>query len=214
MPVGLGVAVLLFSSLIGLGARADVVDPTPIDCPLGAVSEAFHGGPVCVVDDCSANPARCEAGMQCSPLALCTRPFYGGGGIKAGFASLTGVIGRCAPDGTCSTGTCSTWAVCVPPGGIGGANSLGGAPPTGGTRNGNGGSAPSSGGTTANGGSRTANGNSTALEPVDSTDADAASDDSGCNCQFPGTRSVQVGSLVMLGLVAWTFRRQQRMNAR
>lgn len=47
MRVAQPVAVMLCLSLGPAAAWADVVDPTPIVCPVGSVSVVAHGGPYC-----------------------------------------------------------------------------------------------------------------------------------------------------------------------
>ena len=112
---------------VGATAWADAVGPKPTDCMTGTRGATCHGGEYCRPDNCTTN-ADCDPGENCEPLALCLGTIDCSGGWTPDAApSLSTTVEDACPDGTCTSGTCSTEMVCVAevvdpppnPGGIG-----------------------------------------------------------------------------------------------
>ncbi len=129
----------LIAGLLALGmtatagtARADAVSPPPEDCMAGTTGDTCHGGIFCRPRDCT-DGSQCDFGEVCEDRELCVGQIdcTGGWDPEAGPFYSDTVEGSCAGGAACTSGTCQTVKVCVPP-----ATSSGGGTASGGSSGG------------------------------------------------------------------------------
>jgi len=181
----------------GLGARADVVDRPPADCPQGSVGDTCHGGPFCRPMTCSMDSecvgdATCQDVMACIGSIDCT----GGGGGTAADPPIPTITGPCK-DGVCGADTtCQAIKQCIGP-----------VDPTTGGGGSSGGGSPTSGGTATSGTASTGGG--TASSTGDGTGGGSKGGCTGCAAHSgDGVGGSTLALLAIAGLV----RRRRRVR--
>lgn len=114
----LPLAVLSIASLSPHGARADVVDPPPENCPAGTNPGSSHSGPICSPRPACMSDVMCGGGEACEEVRLCVvqRPCGGLLPPDAGPCFIDHAVGFCGADGSCGEGTCVIRDVCAAPG--------------------------------------------------------------------------------------------------
>ena len=107
----------LAALLLGHTTRADVVNPSPKDCPTWTEPGTCHAGPHCKIKEC-ADSAACATGQTCQEQKVCVDRIDCSGRSPTPFYVNT-AKGVCSPSGACHKGgTCSTVKICAAKGSL------------------------------------------------------------------------------------------------